>query len=173
MNLKPQDIVVALKLVTLQGQPWTVRSLAPQLSISHSEIFESLKRLKTARLITSDEDTPRRRSLEELLVHGVKYVFPPDRGGLTRGMPTGPAAPPLCGLLSASAEPSVWPHPLGTVRGFAFSPLYKTVPEAAARDGQLYELLALVDAIRDGQARETALAVRELQRRLQGKESDL
>lgn len=170
MTLKPQDIVVILKLVTLRGQPWTVRSLAPSVFISHSEIFEGLKRLKTARMVAPDDHTPRRRALEELLVHGVKYVFPPERGGLTRGMPTGSAAPPLCGLLSATAEPPVWPHPLGTMRGFAFSPLYKTVPEAAACDGALYELLALVDAIRDGQARETALAVRELQRRLQGEE---
>ena len=171
MNLKPQDIVVALKLVTLRGQPWTVRSLAPPLFISHSEVFEGLKRLKAARLIASDDDVPRKRALEELLVHGVKYVFPPDRGGMTRGMPTGAAAPPLCGLLSASAEPPVWPHPLGTMRGSAFSPLYKTAPEAAARDEPLYELLALVDAIREGQARETALAVRELQRRLHGEGS--
>ena len=167
MTLKPQDILIALKLVTLREQPWTVRSLAPLLFVSHSEVFEGLKRLKAARLVTTD-DTPRRRALEELLVHGVKYVFPPSRGGLTRGMPTGAAAPPLCDLLSASAEPPVWPHPLGAVRGTAFSPLYKAAPEAAAQDEPLYELLALVDAIRDGQARETALAVRELQRRLQG-----
>ena len=172
MTLKPQDILIALKLVTLREQPWTVRSLAPTLSISHSEVFEGVKRLKAARLVASD-DAPRRRALEELLVHGVKYVFPPDRGGLTRGMPTGAAAPPLCGLLSATGEPPVWPHPLGTVRGYAFSPLYKTVPEAAARDEPLYELLALVDAVREGQARETALAVRELQHRLQGERSIL
>ena len=62
---------------------------------------------------------------------------------------------------------------MGKARGYAFSPLYKTVPEAAALDARLYELLALVDAVRDGQAREAALAVRELQRRLRGEEEAL
>jgi len=83
-------------------------------------------------------------------------------------MPTSYAAPPLCALIASSSDPPVWPHPMGEVRGYAFSPLYKTVPGAAALDGRLYELLALVDAIRDGQAREAALAVRELQQRLCG-----
>lgn len=81
-------------------------------------------------------------------------------------MPTSYAAPPLCALISSSADPPVWPHPMGVARGYAFSPLYKTVPEAAALDGELYQLLALVDAIRDGQAREAALAIQELKARL-------
>lgn len=49
MILKPQDIVILLKIVTLQGQSWTVRSLASQVFISHSEVFEGLKRLTAAR----------------------------------------------------------------------------------------------------------------------------
>jgi hypothetical protein len=40
------------------------------------------------------------------------------------------------------------------------------VPHAALRDPALYELLALVDAIRDGRARERNLAERVLVRRL-------
>jgi hypothetical protein len=40
------------------------------------------------------------------------------------------------------------------------------VPHAALRDPALYELLALVDAIRDGRARERNLAERDLVRRL-------
>ena len=173
MVLKPQDIVILLKLVTLRGHPWTTRSLAPQVFISHSEVFEGIKRLSTARLVNPSDNTPQKRSLEELLIHGVKYVFPPDRGGLTRGVPTSYAAPPLCALISSSAAPPVWPHPMGKVRGYAFSPLYKTVPEAAALDERLYEMLALVDAIRDGQVREAALAVKELQQRLRGEEGIL
>lgn len=166
MILKPQDIVILLKLITLREKPWTVRSVASQIFISHSEVFEGLKRLGNGRLISPVDNMPRVRPSEEFLIHGVKYAFAPDRGGLTRGMPTSHAAPPLCAMVSSSADPPVWPHPLGKVRGYAFSPLYKTVPEAAALDGLLYELLALVDAIRDGQARETALAVQELKIRL-------
>ncbi len=54
------------------------------------------------------------------------------------------------------------------MRGYAFAPLYRTVPEAALRDPALYELLALVDAIRDGRARERNLAQKALEKRLGG-----
>lgn len=45
-------------------------------------------------------------------------------------------------------------------------PLYKSVPQAALRDPILYQFLALVDAIRDGRARERKIAERELVYRL-------
>jgi hypothetical protein len=60
----------------------------------------------------------------------------------------------------------VWPDPEGSMRGYEFSPLYKSVPKAAAKDSALYELLALLDAVRDGRARERALAEKELLARL-------
>jgi hypothetical protein len=41
------------------------------------------------------------------------------------------------------------------------------VPQAALEDKRLYELLALVDALRDGRARERELAVKELTKRLE------
>jgi hypothetical protein len=50
----------------------------------------------------------------------------------------------------------------------AASPLHKNVPKAALADPHLYELLVLVDALRDGKARERELAVKELSKRLQG-----
>ena len=62
--------------------------------------------------------------------------------------------------------PPVWPDADGTVRGIEFSPLYKSVPQAAKRDAKLYQLLALVDAIRGGEGPEREAAVRELQLRL-------
>ncbi|MDT8445205.1 MAG: hypothetical protein RQ722_12995, partial [Desulfuromonadales bacterium] len=60
----------------------------------------------------------------------------------------------------------VWPHPEGEVRGYEFSPLYKSVPDAALMDKELYAILALLDAIRDGRARERELAIKELKSRL-------
>ena len=90
-----------------------------------------------------------------------------ERGGLTRGMPTAHAAPPLRDQLAASDAPApVWPDPEGTVRGEEFAPLYRSVPQAARADERLYELLALVDALRGGRARERELAVKELRTRL-------
>src|SRR5687767_10937991 len=106
-------------------------------------------------------------SLLEFLVHGVRYAYPPDRGALTAGMPTGYAAPPLDKVIVQPDEPPpVWPYAQGMVRGYSFAPLYPSVPAAAARDPKLYELLALVDAIRDGRARERDLAAKELALRL-------
>jgi hypothetical protein len=40
------------------------------------------------------------------------------------------------------------------------------VPKAALADPRLYELLVLVEALRDGKARERKLAVKELSKRL-------
>ena len=61
----------------------------------------------------------------------------------------------------------VWPHKNGVVRGIALYPLYPSVPEAAGRNPALYELLALFDAVRGGNARERALAIDLLEKRLQ------
>ena len=51
-------------------------------------------------------------------------------------------------------------------RGVTVEPLYKTAPAAALRDPFLYELLALIDALREGRARERKLAEKELIDRL-------
>jgi hypothetical protein len=44
--------------------------------------------------------------------------------------------------------------------------MYKAMPKAAIRDPGLYELLALVDALRDGRARERKLAQQMISDRL-------
>jgi hypothetical protein len=54
----------------------------------------------------------------------------------------------------------------------AFSPLYKAAPTAARKDPKLYELLALVDAVRGGRARERTTAVRLLEKRLQASDAE-
>jgi hypothetical protein len=167
MVLKPQDVVVLLKLVTLGEKPWSYPSLALELGMSPSEVHAGVKRATKARLLAADRGDLLRKALEEFLIHGVKYAYPPERGELSRGMPTAYAAPPLRDLIARVEEPPpVWPYSEGQVRGYAFSPLYRSVPEAAARDPKLYELLALLDAIRDGRARERDLAVAELRARL-------
>jgi hypothetical protein len=170
MILKPQDVVILLKLVALGPGTWTYQRLAVELSISQSEAHAGVRRAVAARLM-SDTITaggrPMFPSLAEFLVHGVRYAYPPKRGELTRGMPTAYAAPPLEKVLVQPHEPPpVWPYAEGTVRGYSFEPLYPSVPAAAARDAKLYELLALVDAVRDGRARERNMAARELEKRL-------
>jgi len=170
VDLKPQDIVVLIKLLEYGDQRPPYAETARELHLSASEVHAAVQRAKHARLLTGPDkhETPNKSALEEFLVHGVKYAFPPDRGELTRGMPTAYAAEPLKSRISARNEPPpVWPFPKGKARGYSFAPLYKTVPHAALHDPYLYEMLALIDAIRDGRSRERNIAEEELRIRLQ------
>jgi hypothetical protein len=169
MTLKPQDVFVQLKIVAHGERKWTFASLAHELSMSVSEVHAAVKRAVAARLMDPSRQVPVYKALEEFLVHGVKYAFPPDRGGLTRGLPTGYAAAPLSQIFAPQNElPPVWSDPEGNVQGFEFSPLYRTASVSARADSKFYELLALVDAIRDGRAREREVATQELKLRLRG-----
>jgi hypothetical protein len=167
MSLKSQDIVIVLKLVVLGDRRWSYPSLAKDLSISPSGVYEAVNRAIESRLLDPKTKKPRKRAVEEFLVHGVKYVFPPKRGGLVRGIPTSYAAPPLNReIIQSSEPPPVWPYEHGKVRGYEFLPLHECVPKAAERDLKLYELLALLDAIRGGRMRESSIAIREFSARL-------
>ena len=96
----------------------------------------------------------------EFLSHGFKYVFPPARGSLARGLPTAAAAEPLKSrFLDDGDPPEVWPYVEGKVRGISLVPLYKGAPKAALRDPKFYVVLALCDAIRGGRTRERNLAI--------------
>jgi hypothetical protein len=66
-------------------------------------------------------------------------------------------------MMSAGDVINVWPDATGNSKGQAIAPLFKSVPTAAKADSKLYELLALVDAIRIGNAREAELATKLLE----------
>ena len=167
MALKPQDVVVLVYLAQL-GERWTYPSVAAALGMSASEVHSSIRRSTEAALFDPLSRTPARENLLEFLIHGLKYVFPVERGGMTRGTPTAHAALPLKKrLVSSRAEPGpVWPDAHGDSRGESWRPLYRSVPTAARRDPQFHEWMALLDAIRGGRPRERGLAVAEISRRL-------
>ena len=170
MNLKPQDVLVLLKLVAHGKNNWSFNKLAVELCMSPSEVHAAAKRALAARLAVKEGNHiwPNIRNLEEFLFHGIQYVFVPERGELNRGIPTAHAAPPMSSIIIPDNEPPpVWPDPEGEVRGESFSPLYKSAPKAVKNDAQLYELLALVDAIRGGRAREREIAKKEIKRRME------
>jgi len=184
MSIHPQDIVVVLKLAVNRdvGKRWTYADLSKDLFMSASQVFRSVERAEAARLLNAPtlspppefgEELPRvwlrpnNNNLKEFLIHGIKYVFPVERGGPTRGIPTAEGTRPLDRHFPQDFPlPPVWPYAEGPLRGIAFSPLYKNVPQAALQDPKLYELLALVDAIREGRAREREIAIRELSARI-------
>lgn len=168
--LRPQDLVVLLRLSLEQGAPPTYAALGSELGLTASEVHAGLERATLAQLARKDEAGKAsvvRAALRLFVQHGACYAFPATRGEMTRGMPTSYAAPPLKDKIVQPNEPApVWPHKTGSVRGAAFYPLYPTVPEAAARNPALYELLVLFDAVRGGSPRERAIALQLLDERL-------
>ena len=171
VRLKPQDVVVALKLAAVAGAPWTQPELARSLHLSASEVNHGLKRLEVCHLYNARERRVVRASLQEFLVSGLRYVFPAQLGLFGEGMPTsiGASAALSAKLMLGDEDRVVWPAADSRafrVRGRVLAPLYRNVPLAAAEDPGLHEYLALVDALRVGRARERALAKEELSRRL-------
>jgi len=180
--MKSQDIVILLKLVSLQKRQhhssgrdrdaYSVRSLADALGISKSEISNSIIRSSDSGLVSKDWESslPKAniKALFEFIVYGLKYVFPARPGPLARGLTTSFAAPALSSkLMSAGESRFVWPHAEGRDAGQSIEPLFKSVPFAAQHDKELYACLALADAIRLGNPRETRIARDELESRLQ------
>ena len=166
MFTKPQDIVVALKLA-LGDSFSSYAELGQALGLSASEVHAAVRRLADARLVDPDTKQVKREALRNFLVHGVPYAFPATPKEITRGMPTAWAAPAMAEKISSSDQiPPVWPDPQGQVQGAAVQPLYASVPGAACRDPELYRILALVDALRIGRARERALAEKEISQQL-------
>lgn len=170
--LRPQDLVVLLRLSIENGPAPTYAVLASELSLTASEIHAGVERAVLAQLARKDpagKAAVVREALRQFVLNGARYAFPATRGGMSRGMPTGYAAAPLADKIVQPNEPApVWPHKNGTARGEAFYPLYPTVPEAAGRNPALYELLVLFDAVRGGSPRERALALPLLDERLAG-----
>jgi DNA-binding Lrp family transcriptional regulator len=164
--LKPQDIAVCVALVDAAQPRPGFAELARGVGLSASETHAAVRRSIEAGLIDREKRTVRRRALLEFLVHGVKYAFAPRWRGVTRGIPTAHAAPPLSEQFAEDELPPVWPDARGERRGQGLDPLYRSAPRAALANAELYEWLALIDALRAGRARERALAEREVTRRL-------
>lgn len=166
--LKPQDLLVLLA-VAARGVAATYADLAAQTGLAGSAVHTSLKRAAAAGLVQYQGRQPvlLKPQLREFVLFGAKYAFLAVSAKLTRGIPTAYAASPLNTVIAPSSDPPpVWPHKNGKTRGIGLVPLYPSAPEAALRDEKLYELLALFDALRSGQARERNMAQSMLEKRL-------
>lgn len=165
VELKPQELLVLLKVVAGGPQRRTYASLAESLFMSTGEVHASVKRAVLAGLAVSKGRglwSPLGPAILEFAVHGARYAFPAELGPATRGVPTSIGTEPLKSLINSSpGQTFVWPYARGTSRGPSLSPIYRTAPVAALEDPKLHELLALLDALRTGRSRERDLA-REL-----------
>jgi hypothetical protein len=163
--MKPQDVVVLLKVIALNNDNWQQIPLATALKMSQSEISQSVARSKFAGLLDDSGKKVMRQALYDFLQYGLAVVFPIKPGAVVRGVPTAHSAAPLNKEIS-SGEDYVWPYAKGSARGQGITPLYATAPQAALDDEQLYAMLALVDALRVGRVREKNIAIQELKNRI-------
>jgi hypothetical protein len=164
--LKPLDIYVLLALVALpRDESWTQARFAETLRLPAPSLTRSLKRLGDAGLWNKDARRVDAAGAEELIVHAVRYLVPGNLGAPGRGIATAHSAPPLDEKI-ASDTVYVWPQDRGKSTGLTLKPLHASAPKAALENPALYELLALVDALRVGRARERAIAVKELHARI-------
>lgn len=189
--LKPQDVVLLLKLLSQtkkdRDDAWSQNQLALHLCISASEINAAIKRLcqsglllrmplkivalrkKLANALTPSLYLPVVSACEDFLISGVRYTFPVQLGEYTRGIATSYAAPIFTNRITLGQDPiPVWPYAEGDQRGLALAPLYPSVPKSIVLypDQLFYDLLALIDAIRQGQTRERNIAIKLLRERI-------
>lgn len=164
-SIKSQDVLVLIWLILHHNdRKKRLLDISLAIGISQSELTWSLQRLVKSKLITDDRVAIKAAAIE-FLISGVKYFFPAEPGPVTRGMLTAQLEN-LFGENLSSKSGYVWADPQGKVRGESIPPIYKSAPEAAKKDLKLYELLALLDAIRVGRAREAGFAIEVLRKKI-------
>ena len=160
--LRPMDVGALLAIYLNPGSSFG--ALAEGLGVSKSSAHAAIARLLRSGLASRIERRGVRAApgpMRDFLQFGVPYAFPAETVPRARGIPTGFSAPSLRSAGPEEALPLVWPSRLGNSVGVGVHPLVPAAPDISFRDPRLYRLLALVDALRLGDAREREIA-REL-----------
>ena len=171
MVLKPQDVLIALKLFNV-GVDWSFQSLANSMYMSVSETHAGVKRgLRCGILRTplgARKPEPDSRRLRPFLIHGLPTILPLEYGSPAKGIPTSYAAAPLKDQIESFGDDlaPVWADESGTIRGVSVRPLFPSVPQIVRNDQSMYEWLVVVDGLRAHEARVRRVAQHELERRL-------
>ncbi|MBA2501063.1 MAG: hypothetical protein H0V30_15215 [Chitinophagaceae bacterium] len=161
--MRPQDMVILLKLVSLKDKSWQYRDLSADLFIPLSEISASLKRSEKAGLYHVELRNVHRLALMEFIQYGLKYVFPTSPGAMVTGLGTAHSHPYYKKYFQVEMQ-YAWPDEEGNIRGLIIEPLHPNVPKAARKDELLYKLLASIDILRVGKVREQKKALDELKK---------
>ena len=165
-GMRPQDIVILLKMVSLGEKKCSLVEMADFLYISTSEISKAMERNVVAGLVSSDKARVNKLALRDFLIYGLKYVFPPQPGSSTRGIATAHSARPVNQYISGNGENYVWKYYKGSKRGNSIVPLYDKIPKFIENQPELYEFLTIVDTLRIGKNREIEIAIQELDKKL-------
>lgn len=166
--LKPRDVVVASKLIAVGGYR-SYDFLSESLAMARSQIHDSVKRLEKSGLSDSNMRIDKKAFMYFVLM-GLRYVFPVEKIGRTKGIMTGLMVVngvPVDGLGNPAPEACmVWPSPsvVGAIEGDGIEPLHGSCL-TAVKDRPFWELLALIDVIREGQG-DLKRAAKELKDRL-------
>ena len=112
--MKPQDIFICRALSLPDRHGLTYVALAAGLAMNPSDVHAAIKRNVAVGLLDPENRRPMAKPVMEFLVHGLRYVFPVVRGGITRGLPTAHAAPIMAGILVNDSAP-----PSGRMQGMA------------------------------------------------------
>jgi hypothetical protein len=162
-TLRPSDLVVACQLAITPEAKFL--EIANSTGISSGECHNAVRRLRLARLVLSGERRPAGDVLHLFLVQGAPFAFPPVLGPQTIGITTGPSADVFRTVFD-SAETFVWPDASGSRRGQSLVPLFPGAPSLSTQNEPLYQMLAIVDALRIGTTRVRELASELLAERL-------
>ena len=158
--MRPQDIVILLKILCYGSRSWYSKDLAMDLYLSSAEVSNSLKRNANSGLLDTEKKQVRKQAF---LINGIQYVFPQRASEMTRGIPTAHSHS-LMKKEFETEQQYVWPDAKSEQRGFSVQPLYTGVIKAVKKDEKLYLMLALVDSLRLGKAREKRVAIAELEK---------
>ena len=150
-------------VLRLLRQAGALAQLSAELGVVPSQVHASLARLECAGLVRPGTRAANRHALAEFVEDGVRYAFPARVGERAIGVPTGI---PRIDWQSTSPRttPSYGPHPRPTVP-FVDCLLHRSTPVPsifASNRRRPIKLVALVDALRVGSARERALAKQHL-----------
>jgi hypothetical protein len=165
-GMRPHDIVILLKMITLGNKKWTMEEMGNYLGISSGEISKAMDRNAIARLVSSDKARVNTSALRDFLICGLRYVYPAQLGSSTRGIPTSHSAPPINQFIVQGNENYVWSYYKGSKRGSSIIPLYPKIPKIVEGQPDLYELLVIADTFRIGRAREKDIAKKELDKKI-------
>jgi hypothetical protein len=160
-GMRPLDVVILLKIISLGESAWQYRDLSAKLDISISEISESLNRSYIAGLIDESKKKIRLNGLMEFIEFGLSYVFPVIPGPIVTGIATAHSHPFYKKQFSGTVD-YVWKSEVGTMRGQSIDPLHRGVAQAAIEDDLLYLLLSSLDILRVGRSREKKKALEQL-----------
>lgn len=164
--LKPQDVLVGLKASTIPHVDWSFAEMAQYTGLSTGGVFASVKRCRQAGLMVPVKQGSllvNGKGFLDFLVHGMPVTFFAERGEVVMGMPTARAARRDIFPAAQNEIAMVWECKGGNLRGESLKPIYPSVPEVAAKDATLYDLLVNCDLIRVGNAKEKAWACKATQ----------